>query len=74
MKLDLSLLVASLLALSAACGNNAYRCKNPDTSIADNWEKTLSCCNSIDASTTPSPNLQYNSRLKVKIEMDLKVP
>jgi hypothetical protein len=31
------------IALTSACGENAYRCVNPDGSVEDDWAKTQEC-------------------------------
>ncbi|CAJ0555434.1 Ff.00g054990.m01.CDS01 [Fusarium sp. VM40] len=40
-------LKAPLLAVPAvyACGDNSYRCKNPDKSIQDTYKVTMEICN-----------------------------
>jgi hypothetical protein len=43
------LLTFILLAAPAAyaCGDNAYRCKNPDVSVEKMWKVTHSICNNL---------------------------
>ena len=41
-------LLFPLFALTLACGDNAYRCKNPDKSVDDMWVMTKSICNELN--------------------------
>ena len=36
-----------LLALTNACGDNAYRCQNPENGRDDDWAMTRSICNDL---------------------------
>lgn len=42
-----------LLLASAvyACGDNAYRCKNPDASVSEDWEVTNKICTQLGEDT-----------------------
>jgi hypothetical protein len=35
------------IGVASACGDNAYRCVNPDGFVTDDWAKTKACCNKI---------------------------
>ena len=36
-----------LITCASACGDNAYRCVNPEGSVADDGAKTRSCCTKL---------------------------
>lgn len=39
------------VAIASACGDNAYRCINPEGSISQDWAKTNYCCNQLAEDT-----------------------
>ena len=37
------LVLSTLIIMANACGDNAYRCVNPDQSVSNDWEVTKFC-------------------------------
>jgi hypothetical protein len=46
------ILLSLFTSVAMSCGDNAYRCKNPEGTVAEDWHHTQLCMDSVGFSAT----------------------